>query len=82
MDTWDACRCIDDTPIVKYQFTKERAKELGINCTPLEETGATNTASNANGIDPTFLEALPADLRAEVLASLIATFPADLREEE
>nr|GFB50447.1 short-chain type dehydrogenase/reductase [Tanacetum cinerariifolium] len=73
---------IDDTPIVKYQFTKERAKELGINCTPLEETGATNTTSNANGIDPTFLEALPADLRAEVLASLIATFPADLREEE
>ena len=33
------------------------------------ETGATNAASNANGIDPTFLEALPADLRAEVLAS-------------
>ncbi|XP_051125493.1 E3 ubiquitin-protein ligase UPL1 isoform X2 [Andrographis paniculata] len=26
-------------------------------------------ASNANGIDPTFLEALPEDLRAEVLAS-------------
>nr|GEV80442.1 hypothetical protein [Tanacetum cinerariifolium] len=48
----------------------------------LEETGATNTASNANGIDPTFLEALPVDLRAEVLASLITTFPADLREEE
>nr|GFB45661.1 NADPH-dependent aldehyde reductase-like protein, chloroplastic [Tanacetum cinerariifolium] len=73
---------IDDTPIVKYQFTKERAKELGINCTPLEETGATNTAPNANGIDPTFLEALPADLRTEVLASLIATFPTDLRKEE
>nr|GEV35801.1 hypothetical protein [Tanacetum cinerariifolium] len=34
-----------------------------------DETGATNTASNANGIDPTFLEALPTDLRAEVLAS-------------
>ena len=34
-----------------------------------DETGATNAASNANGIDPTFLEALPADLRAEVLAS-------------
>ena len=34
---WDACRCIDDTPIVKYQFSKERAKELGINYTPLEE---------------------------------------------
>ena len=32
------------------------------------ETGATNAASNANGIDPTFLEALPADLMAEVLA--------------
>ncbi|CAH1444286.1 unnamed protein product [Lactuca virosa] len=38
-----------------------------------DETGATNAdaaaAPNANGIDPTFLEALPADLRAEVLAS-------------
>ncbi|GJV76614.1 E3 ubiquitin protein ligase UPL1-like protein [Tanacetum coccineum] len=34
-----------------------------------DETDATNSASNANGIDPTFLEALPADLRAEVLAS-------------
>nr|XP_043627768.1 E3 ubiquitin-protein ligase UPL1-like [Erigeron canadensis] len=34
-----------------------------------DETGATNADSGANGIDPTFLEALPADLRAEVLAS-------------
>ncbi|KAI3496711.1 hypothetical protein L1887_39084 [Cichorium endivia] len=34
------------------------------------ETAATTAAApNANGIDPTFLEALPADLRAEVLAS-------------
>lgn len=30
-------KCVDDTPIVKYQFSKERAKELGINYTPLEE---------------------------------------------
>ncbi|GKF24872.1 E3 ubiquitin protein ligase UPL1-like protein, partial [Tanacetum coccineum] len=34
-----------------------------------DETGAANTASNANGIDPTFLEALPAHLRAQLLAS-------------
>ncbi|KAI3769136.1 hypothetical protein L6452_00236 [Arctium lappa] len=34
-----------------------------------DETGATNVAPNTNGIDPTFLEALPEDLRAEVLAS-------------
>ncbi|KAL3508356.1 hypothetical protein ACH5RR_027757 [Cinchona calisaya] len=34
-----------------------------------EETNVNNEASNGNGIDPTFLEALPADLRAEVLAS-------------
>ncbi|KAL4579973.1 hypothetical protein LXL04_016144 [Taraxacum kok-saghyz] len=38
-----------------------------------DETGASNAtataAPNANGIDPTFLEALPAELRAEVLAS-------------
>ncbi|GKF01902.1 E3 ubiquitin protein ligase UPL1-like protein, partial [Tanacetum coccineum] len=34
-----------------------------------DETGATNTTSNANGIDPTFLKALPAHLRAQLLAS-------------
>ncbi|XP_071733716.1 E3 ubiquitin-protein ligase UPL1-like [Rutidosis leptorrhynchoides] len=34
-----------------------------------DETDRTNVASSTNGIDPTFLEALPADLRAEVLAS-------------
>ncbi|KAL0399112.1 UNVERIFIED_CONTAM: E3 ubiquitin-protein ligase UPL2, partial [Sesamum radiatum] len=33
------------------------------------ESGLNNEAPNANGIDPTFLEALPEDLRAEVLAS-------------
>ncbi|KAM7466704.1 hypothetical protein LguiB_014266 [Lonicera macranthoides] len=32
-------------------------------------TGLNDEAPNANGIDPTFLEALPEDLRAEVLAS-------------
>ncbi|CAL5402632.1 unnamed protein product [Camellia sinensis] len=34
-----------------------------------DQTSLNNEASNANGIDPTFLEALPEDLRAEVLAS-------------
>ncbi|KAI3456803.1 hypothetical protein Pfo_013466, partial [Paulownia fortunei] len=34
-----------------------------------DESSLNNEASNANGIDPTFLEALPEDLRAEVLAS-------------
>ncbi|XP_076889696.1 E3 ubiquitin-protein ligase UPL1-like [Bidens hawaiensis] len=34
-----------------------------------DETGATNIGQSTNGIDPTFLEALPAELRAEVLAS-------------
>ncbi|KAI3703777.1 hypothetical protein L1987_73972 [Smallanthus sonchifolius] len=34
-----------------------------------DEIGATNIAPSTNGIDPTFLEALPAELRAEVLAS-------------
>ncbi|KAL3503633.1 hypothetical protein ACH5RR_038082, partial [Cinchona calisaya] len=34
-----------------------------------DETNVNNEASNGNGIDPTFLEALPEDLRAEVLAS-------------
>nr|XP_043613917.1 phenylacetaldehyde reductase-like [Erigeron canadensis] len=30
-------KCADDTPVIKYQFSKERAKELGINYTPLED---------------------------------------------
>lgn len=34
-----------------------------------DETGMNSEAPNANGLDPTFLEALPEDLRAEVLAS-------------
>nr|CAB3456652.1 unnamed protein product [Digitaria exilis] len=34
-----------------------------------EQQNANNEASSANEIDPTFLEALPEDLRAEVLAS-------------
>ncbi|XP_062194138.1 E3 ubiquitin-protein ligase UPL1-like isoform X2 [Phragmites australis] len=34
-----------------------------------EQVNANNEASSANEIDPTFLEALPEDLRAEVLAS-------------
>ncbi|GKA11786.1 E3 ubiquitin protein ligase UPL1-like protein [Tanacetum coccineum] len=34
-----------------------------------DETGAASVAPNENGIDPTFLEALPEYLRAEVLAS-------------
>ncbi|KAK2997133.1 hypothetical protein RJ639_026658, partial [Escallonia herrerae] len=34
-----------------------------------DQTGLSNEAPNSNGIDPTFLEALPEDLRAEVLAS-------------
>lgn len=34
-----------------------------------DEAGLNNEAPNGNGIDPTFLEALPEELRAEVLAS-------------
>ncbi|CAK9145116.1 unnamed protein product [Ilex paraguariensis] len=34
-----------------------------------DETGLNNEPPSTNGIDPTFLEALPEDLRAEVLAS-------------
>lgn len=30
-------KCSDDTPIVKYQFSKEKARSLGVNYTPLEE---------------------------------------------
>ncbi|KAL8033396.1 hypothetical protein ABFX02_13G156500 [Erythranthe guttata] len=35
----------------------------------IDESSLNNDSSNANAIDPTFLEALPEDLRAEVLAS-------------
>ncbi|GKV14839.1 hypothetical protein SLEP1_g25650 [Rubroshorea leprosula] len=39
------------------------------NANQTEQTSASNEAPGANAIDPTFLEALPEDLRAEVLAS-------------
>ncbi|XP_073123872.1 E3 ubiquitin-protein ligase UPL1-like isoform X2 [Henckelia pumila] len=35
----------------------------------IDDSSLSNEASNSNAIDPTFLDALPADLRAEVLAS-------------
>ncbi|KAK6934616.1 HUWE1/Rev1, ubiquitin binding region [Dillenia turbinata] len=35
----------------------------------IDQSGINNEASGVNAIDPTFLEALPEDLRAEVLAS-------------
>ncbi|GJY47735.1 E3 ubiquitin protein ligase UPL1-like protein, partial [Tanacetum coccineum] len=48
------------------------------------QSGATNTTSNANGTDSTsFLEALPADLRAQVLASQQAqSIPAPISDPE
>ncbi|KAG8365159.1 hypothetical protein BUALT_Bualt18G0075300 [Buddleja alternifolia] len=42
---------------------------VGQDAGQLDEGSLNNEAPNANGIDPTFLEALPEDLRAEVLAS-------------
>lgn len=49
-------------------------EELSTRAVPVENTQAdqvntNNEASSTNAIDPTFLEALPEDLRAEVLAS-------------
>ncbi|KAJ1430487.1 Ubiquitin-associated domain [Sesbania bispinosa] len=43
--------------------------EVAPDGTQADQTSANNEASGANTIDPTFLEALPEDLRAEVLAS-------------
>jgi E3 ubiquitin-protein ligase HUWE1 len=43
--------------------------EVGIEC---EQVDRNNGDSGANAIDPTFLEAIPEDLRAEVLASQYA----------
>ncbi|XP_027346077.1 E3 ubiquitin-protein ligase UPL1-like isoform X2 [Abrus precatorius] len=43
--------------------------EVAPNATQTDQISANNEASGANTIDPTFLEALPEDLRAEVLAS-------------
>ncbi|KAJ8754891.1 hypothetical protein K2173_015403 [Erythroxylum novogranatense] len=46
---------------------EEEAAAQGAN--PTYQTSINNEATGANSIDPTFLEALPEDLRAEVLAS-------------
>ncbi|KAG5154879.1 hypothetical protein AAZX31_05G122700 [Glycine max] len=43
--------------------------EVAPDATQADQVSANNEASGANTIDPTFLEALPEDLRAEVLAS-------------
>ncbi|XP_061367762.1 E3 ubiquitin-protein ligase UPL1-like [Gastrolobium bilobum] len=43
--------------------------EVAPDATQADQTSANNEASGTNTIDPTFLEALPEDLRAEVLAS-------------
>lgn len=57
--------------------SEDRRSELLLNqntqiapdATQADQSSANNEASGANTIDPTFLEALPEDLRAEVLAS-------------
>ncbi|OIW00674.1 hypothetical protein TanjilG_09643 [Lupinus angustifolius] len=43
--------------------------EVALSASQVDQTSTTNEASGTNTIDPTFLEALPEDLRAEVLAS-------------
>ncbi|XP_052726153.1 E3 ubiquitin-protein ligase UPL1-like isoform X3 [Vigna angularis] len=43
--------------------------EVAPDASQADQVSANNEASGANTIDPTFLEALPEDLRAEVLAS-------------
>ncbi|KAI4297837.1 hypothetical protein L6164_037702 [Bauhinia variegata] len=43
--------------------------QVAPNATQNDQTSANNEPSGTNTIDPTFLEALPEDLRAEVLAS-------------
>ncbi|KAE9610601.1 putative aminoacyltransferase, E1 ubiquitin-activating enzyme [Lupinus albus] len=43
--------------------------EVALSGSQVDQTSTTNEASGTNTIDPTFLEALPEDLRAEVLAS-------------
>ncbi|XP_014507028.1 E3 ubiquitin-protein ligase UPL1 isoform X1 [Vigna radiata var. radiata] len=43
--------------------------EVALDASQADQVSANNEASGANTIDPTFLEALPEDLRAEVLAS-------------
>nr|GEX80014.1 NADH dehydrogenase [ubiquinone] flavoprotein 1, mitochondrial [Tanacetum cinerariifolium] len=61
-------------PLIPEETNKSSSKSAKFSCSRFKVED--------NGIYPTFLEALPVDLSAEVLASLIATFPADLREEE
>ncbi|OVA07229.1 Ubiquitin-associated domain/translation elongation factor EF-Ts [Macleaya cordata] len=47
----------------------EQSTTIAQDANQVDQTNISHGASNANTIDPTFLEALPDDLRAEVLAS-------------
>lgn len=53
----------------EQQSLRQNSNEGVQDTSQTDETNANNEASNGNAIDPTFLEALPEDLRAEVLAS-------------
>nr|XP_043618820.1 E3 ubiquitin-protein ligase UPL1 [Erigeron canadensis] len=80
----------DPLPFMEVESSSEQNAQDGQDNTQtaqFEETGPTILAPNANGIDPTFLEALPEDLRAEVLASQqaqstpVANGPSDVSED-
>ncbi|KAK1417994.1 hypothetical protein QVD17_27130 [Tagetes erecta] len=55
--------------VIEEPFSEENTHIDDDQSGQADEVGATNTAQSTNDIDPTFLEALPAELRAEVLAS-------------
>lgn len=56
-------------PIVPEDPSVTQNRQEVQDASQTDETSLNNEASTANAIDPTFLEALPEDLRAEVLAS-------------
>ncbi|KAK4254640.1 hypothetical protein QN277_009993 [Acacia crassicarpa] len=62
------------TPTVEHEGDEQPPQNTevplnALNATPTDQTSVNDEASGANTIDPTFLEALPEELRAEVLAS-------------
>ncbi|KAL2343611.1 hypothetical protein Fmac_004896 [Flemingia macrophylla] len=53
----------------RVELLSAQNTEVAPDASQADQVSANNEASGANTIDPTFLEALPEDLRAEVLAS-------------
>ncbi|XP_023540404.1 E3 ubiquitin-protein ligase UPL1-like isoform X1 [Cucurbita pepo subsp. pepo] len=74
MNDNDAEEILTEQPILTSEdgrggLTSEQNVLVAPDVNQADQSSMSNEASGANAIDPTFLEALPEDLRAEVLAS-------------